>query len=298
MDFSKSTRPSVLGIHSIPFNLVSTFNLSIHLHSDGYGAQISDLLLFLASAPSTTDVNLVISATGVFDARRAEAFQSAHCKYPSITSFRLALSSFLFGDYGVQFVATSMKAFCIPNIEQLSLSIRFYDKDLMDHGVDEKESTELLTGLSNTLLASNPTHHHLKSLSYELLCPCSPNYGTLHKLYREVNVFTRTFTIPLDRIPNVSSLTLTTFAQTFFTRGESSIAGRSNPCSLREVRFRDCARTDCRNILQGTIRSLNDVGAWDTLERFVVEDCNGLDYETALNAVGTEKLRFLISSSR
>ncbi len=46
-------------------------------------------------------------------------------------------------------------------------------------------------------------------------------------------------------------------------------------------------------LLQETIQSLKDVGAWDTLERFVVEDCKALKYGVALGAVGREKLRFL-----
>ncbi len=173
-----------------------------------------------------------------------------------------------------------MKALCIPNIENLSLSIRFYDMDLVPRDLHEKESTQLLTELSNAFLASNPIHHLLTSLSYNFTCPL--NYGTITKMWCYVSSFTKTFTIPLDKIPNVESLTLTTFAQTFFTRGESSIGGSGNPCSLREIRFRDCAKMNSSYILGNIIHSLKDAGAWDALERFVVEDCGRLDYETAL----------------
>ncbi len=48
-------------------------------------------------------------------------------------------------------------------------------------------------------------------------------------------------------------------------------------------------------LLQETIQSLKDVGAWDTLERIVVEDCKALEYGVALDLVGTGKLQFLES---
>ncbi len=38
--------------------------------------------------------------------------------------------------------------------------------------------------------------------------------------------------------------------------------------------------------LEETIESLKDVGAWDTLERIVVEDCKALGYGVALDLVG------------
>ncbi len=59
------------------------------------------------------------------------------------------------------------------------------------------------------------------------------------------------------------------------------------------MRFRDCAKGYYRDILRATVQSLKDVGAWDTLEGVVVEDCKGLGYEEALDAVGKEKLLFL-----
>lgn len=44
------------------------------------------------------------------------------------------------------------------------------------------------------------------------------------------------------------------------------------------MRYRRCENTD-GGVLQGTIQSLKkDVGAWDTLERFVVEDCEALEH--------------------
>ncbi len=44
-------------------------------------------------------------------------------------------------------------------------------------------------------------------------------------------------------------------------------------------------------LLQETIQSLKDVGAWDTLERIAVEDCKVLEYGVALDAVGEGEVK-------
>jgi len=44
--------------------------------------------------------------------------------------------------------------------------------------------------------------------------------------------------------------------------------------------------------MQKTIESLKDVDAWDTLDRVVIEICDSLEYNTAFEAIGKERLRF------
>ncbi len=89
------------------FVSVTTFDFSIHLASDSYGAHTSDLLLFLASAHNIRDVSLLISTNGVFDVRQEEAIQLAHCICPSITSLKLVLSNFLIRQHGNNFLGRS-----------------------------------------------------------------------------------------------------------------------------------------------------------------------------------------------
>jgi len=62
--------------------------------------------------------------------------------------------------------------------------------------------------------------------------------------------------------------------------------------SPRELRLQSCDNMDATH-LQQTIQSLKDVDAWGMLDRVVIQKCTPLDYETALEAIGAEKLHFL-----
>ncbi len=48
-----------------------------------------------------------------------------------------------------------------------------------------------------------------------------------------------------------------------------------------------------RRNLQKTSGPLKDVDAWGFLDRVVIQKCDALDYDTALLAVGEERLRIL-----
>ncbi len=72
---------------STSFASLSSIDLSLHLSSDIYGAQIEDLLSFLDSVPSVTDVNLQIHGIVVIEFVEAIQFEDIVC--PSITSLTL-----------------------------------------------------------------------------------------------------------------------------------------------------------------------------------------------------------------
>jgi len=63
--------------------------------------------------------------------------------------------------------------------------------------------------------------------------------------------------------------------------------------SLRELQLRSCRGMD-RGGLQNVVRSLQDLNldAFDVLDRVVIHDCDLLDYETAAEVIGKEKLDF------
>ncbi len=108
----------------------------------------------------------------------------------------------------------------------------------MDPDLDEDKRMELLNRLSLAMLPAQHTRSRLRSLKYNLTCKI-PHADTVK---RPIRIFPRTFTIPLDGVPSVSSLILTTFAKgrVSFTRGENYNAGKNKPANLHELRFRGC----------------------------------------------------------
>jgi len=187
-----------------------------------------------------------------------------------------------------------MRAFHSPNLEQMSVSIDFSAMDLMAPDLEEDRSSELLAKLAHASLPDPIAHRQLTTLIYKLKCEIprvEPGVTVQRAMDRILSRRTlpRTFTIPLDKIPNIVSLTVTSVTRTLFTRG-----GSLDPCGLRELRFLGCEKLD-GELVQETIQSLKDAGAWDTLERIVVEDCKALEYGVALDLVGAGKLQFLES---
>jgi len=56
--------------------------------------------------------------------------------------------------------------------------------------------------------------------------------------------------------------------------------------------FVGCENMEVEEDLQLSVQSLKDVGAWNTLERVVVENCCRLPYEGVLEVVGEERLYY------
>ncbi len=233
--------------------------------------------------PRIADFDLEIHDVDVIGSGMAVGFADSLC--PSITSLNLHFPQFRIGDSAIRFVAAFMKALCTPNLEKLSVSIDFRYADIMDLNLGEEAVNELLCKLLNALLHSNCRHSRLTSLHYKLAYEVRQS----HNVTWSVTPLPRTFTIPLDRIPNVSTLTVSTFTRIRFTRG-----GSFTPCGLQELRLHGCGEIDGGD-LQEMIQSFKDAGAWETIKRFEVKDCKALDYETVLEAIGKERLRFVDS---
>ncbi len=107
--------------------------------------------------------------------------------------------------------------------------------------------------------------------------------------------FPNIFTIPLDRIPTISSLTVSTCTQLLFTcASDGAIAMNSYrmPCSLREVRFVGCRDMQIGDF-QSAVQSLKDAEIWDSIELVVVEGSYYLDYNGVLDVIGKERLCYL-----
>jgi len=100
--------------------------------------------------------------------------------------------------------------------------------------------------------------------------------------------------IPFEKIPQVSILDVTTCSQISLSQLRELADGdpiHLQPSSLREIRLHSCPNMDVGDLRQ-TIASLKDVGAWDTLNRVVIEKCDLLDYDSTVGVIGKERLYF------
>ncbi len=143
-------------------------------------------------------------------------------------------------------------------------------------GESESDCAEFLAELSSAVLPSihlaDPSAR-LSNLNFELTYdpnggyfPSNPGPCTPLKSIPIV------FPIPLDRIPTVSNLTVTTCTLVRFTResrvGANATNSSGRPCCIREIRFRECNDMEIADF-QSAIQSLRDADAWTTMERVV-----------------------------
>jgi len=111
-------------------------------------------------------------------------------------------------------------------------------------------------------------------------------------------------TIPLDRIPHVSSLTVKTFTRLLFTRRptqgtttaiDDATGPRttSSPHALRELCLQECNNISVKSLEQ-TVDSLMDADAFLLLDRFEVKDCRYGDmmYDNVVNIIGEDILYY------
>ena len=93
-------------------------------------------------------------------------------------------------------------------------------------------------------------------------------------------------------IPSVSTLTVTSSNRIVFTR-EDGIAANccGEPTALSELAFIGCKNMEVED-LRLTILSLQSIGAWESIQRVVVEDCDRMDREEVLDMVGVDRLDY------
>ncbi len=152
---------------------------------------------------------------------------------------------------------------------------------------EDKCADEFLGDFSRALLPTSEFGHrpHLSSLSYELW-----HEQNSHFKFPNNRNFPKTFTIPLDRIPYVSTLTLTTCTRVIFARdSEVGVNGDENPSRLQEIHFVECDDMD-KGGFQAVVKSLRDVRAWETIEKVVVNDCHSLAYGGGAGGNGEEEI--------
>lgn len=273
-----------LPLPSPAFSSLSSLATSIYI-SDDYRDRLREFYSFLYSTPTITELDFQISGV----CGDVEHVNMEPPEFGQITSFKFSLPSFDVGTDNSGFVASLMKTLLLPNLDHLCLSVDFRAIEIMDGKLSEDRSAELLAELAHALLPDPVVHRKLTALTFKLTCRIPGPGEFMRQRTLNLKMLPRTFTIPLDEIPRVSSLTLSTFTRAVFTRNETSA-----PSGLRELRFKECESLVGGEV-ERTVQSLKDVGAWHNLERFVVEDCKALEYGVALDVIGREKLRYIES---
>ncbi len=170
----------------------------------------------------------------------------------------------------------------MPRLEQFSLYITLNSDDVFGEGAAAVNSDFLQT-LLRISLPDPSVHTLLTSFTVNISLPNAEENTCPEMLLN----------IPLDLIPHVSTLKVSTFGRVSFSfaRQEEPDQRGIGKHALRELQLRSCTNMDTVN-LQATIMSLKDVSGWEALKRVVVRECDALDYDAALLAVGKERLHF------
>lgn len=268
---------------TFPFAFVSQFTMSLTLLPLHIYYQIGDLLVFLSAMEGLTDMELELKIHGNADSAMGANFhvdQTFRCA--RLSSLRLHISGLTLPSGPYCLLEPFLEALEMPFLGHLALHVTlgasvvcFYGPRLHDTGV--------LSALANILLPSPYTHTRLTSLDINI---------SLSDLGKEELRTTNLplLTIPLARIPNVTTLTISTFCRISFSWEE--FLSMPSKRSLRRLRILSCDNMDAGH-LQVMIRSLKNVDAWGLLDRVLIQKCSSLDEESALLAVGKERMRFM-----
>lgn len=177
--------------------------------------------------------------------------------------------------------------------EQLVEIVQYISFSLRDMGENERECAEMLSNLWSTFLPTvvGSPLARLSYLDYKIKhdvddtqSPPAPAPAPALKAFPKIQI------IPLDTIPTVSTLTLTTCTPCVLFTRESKVGARPN--RLQELRLRGCELMEAGD-LHAAVESLKEVEAWEAINRVVVEGCDLLKYDRALEVNGKKKLLYL-----
>lgn len=258
---------------SFPFSSFTSFSLSLTLLPGNITNQIRGLFAFLSSRPNLSAIVLELVTFGDADRIIGGELAIGVIVCPAITSFRLSVSNFA-TESAKRIIRPTLEALQMPNLESFSFSFN---------------NSGIHPSAAGILLPDPGDHGRLSSLSISARLPPPTWRNAILQKWDSMMI-----SVPLDRIPHVSSLCVTTFGRLFFTRHEELEEGRGIELSssLRELQLRFCDNMDGGDLEQ-MVQSLKDTGAWDMLDRVLVHECNLLDYESAVAIIGKERLQFV-----
>ncbi|KLO16158.1 hypothetical protein SCHPADRAFT_938069 [Schizopora paradoxa] len=246
------------------------------------------LLEFLLAMPNLTTLGMEL-----YDAYApVHDLPFTNCERSSITSLHLQLRKFQLDEFevGDSGIISFLEALRIPSLEELFISIGF--RDLSDSEPDFIDCTETLADLSRALL---PSHLQNYNLMTSMFFKIWVDGGTPP---REPQVRdpldSRKLVVPLDRIPHVPSVTLSSFIPIVFAQdSHSDNIGRKIDSSeqhrLRELKLVKCENLTSEDFKQ-TVDSLQSLDVWKDVVRVVVEDCSRLSQDEVVDVIGRERI--------
>ncbi|KLO12552.1 hypothetical protein SCHPADRAFT_941120 [Schizopora paradoxa] len=189
----------------------------------------------------------------------------------------------------------------MPSLQQNSVSVKLDDRNVVDQAALQRNGyyTNFFSSIIEVSLPDPLVHTHLTSLSLALTWELPPG---MQRTWMQPSISSMKVFIPLDRIPFVTELSLSMyFHPTFIGNKSERPSGhgyhpKNRSCALRKLCLRDCAYVVIWQ-LQEMVQSLKELGAWDALERFIVEDRTSVAPDRALEAVGSERLTFIGTST-
>ncbi|KLO12548.1 hypothetical protein SCHPADRAFT_941118 [Schizopora paradoxa] len=270
------------------FTSVTSFSLKLTFRLEDDSEYIGWLLEFLESASTLSDFDLEISEAERWRITEPLVLNTAMC--PSITSFSFRIASLKIPRGTDAVLAPFMRSLQMPKLERLSFSAELFHKKLADRD-DSLSQSYAISAVVEAALPAPLIHTRLTSLNLAITWQ-PPTKLQWTKI--EDSLKSKEFVIPLDRIPFVTELSLSSNFQATFTgphsKREYYAANRS--CALRELRLRDCDYMDICE-LKEIVQSLKDFGAWDALKGLTLENCTSVAPDEALEVVGPERLTYI-----
>jgi len=267
---------------SVPIRHVIRFDA--HLLPGSVQTQVEELLEFLTSTRSMVEMDLELKIHNHTDSVFEELVFVRPYASASLTSLKMHVSGLTLPSGAHSVLGPFINAFQMPFLEQLSLAVALNTLYVNDYMTTSKMVA--LPDIVHTLFPDPRLHELLTSLTINIFRSAIEGEPLRHETKPML------LNLHLDRIPHVSTLNLTTFTELSFARRKVPDPSGMEKRALREVQLRSCKEMDA-DTLRKTVRSLKEADAWEFLDRVVIQKCDALDYDTALEAVGKERLHYL-----
>ncbi|KLO05826.1 hypothetical protein SCHPADRAFT_1002683 [Schizopora paradoxa] len=266
-----------------PLFLISTLVIA-HRVSPEDSSTVSPLKMLLDLLLKLPNLSYFeLEANEAYEKIGAEVLLVTEC--PSITTFRLKNCDIPMLGFPTEgsCIAEFMNAVRMPCLENYSILI-----DIKYRVESDRRCIEWSRKLDTLTRALLPDHFsnstRLTSLSYKLLRIDHWREETENSNSNapETSVNGRELRIPLERIPHVRTLTLSSSIEVMFTLDDNEKSSMESTnaydCRLQELRFVECENMTSAH-LRRTVDSLESLGAWKKIERVDVQECQYLTHE-------------------
>ncbi|KLO05832.1 hypothetical protein SCHPADRAFT_946589 [Schizopora paradoxa] len=279
----------ILPSPSGPLPSVTTFTFTQSIAYPSTTHSLDLLLKFLGKVPNLS--SCVLELYGANEEGPEEPLPLTECS--AVTSLHLRLRNLIGADFRGQrsCIASFMDALRMPSLESFSVSLWF--SWIGGRMAGHCDWGEVFGKLSNTLAPYRFwSSTRLASLSYELRCERDLRECVIARDFAKKEVV---FSVALDRIFHIPSVIISSWFRVDFTLDSDFVphADTDERCNLRELNFVGCDNLTAMD-LSSTVSTLSHLGIWDDIKQVVVQDCDRLSYEDAVDVVGEKRLQFLL----